>query len=50
MGLITLLKLVDDTLYGITEEVDSLELRYNMSDYNYNMEFYITFTDGVTVV
>lgn len=50
MGLITLLKVVDDTLYGITEEVDSLELRYNMSDYNYNMEFYITFTDGETVV
>lgn len=50
MGLITLLKVVDDTLYGITKEVDSLELRYNMSDYNYNMEFYITFTDGETVV
>ena len=50
MGLITLLKVVDDTLQGITKEVDSLELRYNMSDYNYNMEFYITFTDGETVV
>jgi hypothetical protein len=49
-GLITLLKLVDDTLKGVTKEVDSLELRYNMSDYNYNMEFYITFTDGETVV
>lgn len=50
MGLITLLKVVDDTLKGVTKEVDSLELRYNMSDYNYNMEFYITFTDGETVV
>ena len=50
MGLITLLKVVDDTLKGDTKEVDSLELRYNMSDYNYNMEFYITFTDGETVV
>lgn len=50
MSLITLLKVVDDTLHGITKEVDSLELRYNMSDYNYNMEFYITFTDGETVV
>lgn len=50
MGLITLLKVVDDTLHGITKEVDSLELRYNMSDYNYNMEFHITFTDGETVV
>ena len=50
MGLITLLKVVDDTLQGVTKEVDSLELRYNMSDYNYNMEFYITFTDGETVV
>lgn len=50
MSLITLLKVVDDTLYGITKEVDSLELRYNMSDYNYNMEFHITFTDGETVV
>lgn len=49
-GLITILKLVDDTLKGVTKEVDSLELRYNMSDYNYNMEFYITFTDGETVV
>lgn len=49
-GLITLLKLVDDTLKGVTKEVDSLELRYNMSNYNYNMEFYITFTDGETVV
>lgn len=49
-GLITLLKLVDDTLKGVTKEVDSLELRYNMSDYNYNMEFYIIFTDGETVV
>lgn len=49
-GLITLLKLVDDTLKGVTKEVDSLELRYNMSDYNYNMEFYITFTDGEMVV
>ena len=49
-GLITLLKLVDDTLKGVTKEVDSIELRYNMSDYNYNMEFYITFTDGETVV
>lgn len=50
MGLITLLKVVDDTLKYDTKEVDSLELRYNMSDYNYNMEFYITFTDGETVV
>jgi hypothetical protein len=50
MGLITLLKVVDDTLHGITKEVDSIELRYNMSDFNYNMEFYITFTDGETVV
>ena len=50
MSLITLLKVVDDTLHGITKEVDSLELRYNMSDYNYNMEFNITFTDGETVV
>ena len=50
MGLITLLKVVDDTLKDDTKEVDSLELRYNMSDYNYNMEFYITFTDGETVV
>lgn len=50
MGLITLLKVVDDTLKGDTKEVDSLELRYNMSDYNYNMEFHITFTDGETVV
>lgn len=50
MGLITLLKVVDDTLHDVTKEVDSLELRYNMSDYNYNMEFYITFTDGETVV
>lgn len=50
MGLITLLKVVDDTLKGDTKDVDSLELRYNMSDYNYNMEFYITFTDGETVV
>lgn len=50
MGLITLLKVVDDTLHDITREVDSLELRYNMSDYNYNMEFHITFTDGETVV
>lgn len=50
MSLITLLKVVDDTLHGITKEVDSLELRYNMSDYNYNMEFHITFTDGETVV
>lgn len=50
MGLITLLKVVDDTLQDVTKEVDSLELRYNMSDYNYNMEFYITFTDGETVV
>lgn len=50
MGLITLLKVVDDTLHGITKEVDSLELRYNMSDYNYNMEFHITFTDGEIVV
>lgn len=50
MGLITLLKVVDDTLHGITKEVDSIELRYNMSDYNYNMEFHITFTDGETVV
>lgn len=49
-GLITLLKLVDDTLKGVTKEVDSLELRYNMSDYNYNIEFYIIFTDGETVV
>ena len=50
MGLITLLKVVDDTLHDVTKEVDSLELRYNMSDFNYNMEFYITFTDGETVV
>ena len=50
MGLITLLKVVDDTLEDDTKEVDSLELRYNMSDYNYNMEFHITFTDGETVV
>lgn len=50
MGLITLLKVVDDTLQDVAKEVDSLELRYNMSDYNYNMEFYITFTDGETVV
>lgn len=50
MGLITLLKVVDDTLQDVTKEVDSIELRYNMSDYNYNMEFYITFTDGETVV
>ena len=50
MSLITLLEVVDDTLHGITKEVDSLELRYNMSDYNYNMEFNITFTDGETVV
>lgn len=50
MGLITLLKVVDDTLQDVTKEVDSLELRYNMSDFNYNMEFYITFTDGETVV
>lgn len=50
MSLITLLKVVDDTLHGITKEVDSLELRYNMYDYNYNMEFHITFTDGETVV
>lgn len=50
MGLITVLKVVDDTLKDVTKEVDSLELRYNMSDYNYNMEFYITFTDGETVV
>lgn len=50
MGLTTLLKVVDDTLQDVTKEVDSLELRYNMSDYNYNMEFYITFTDGETVV
>ena len=50
MGLITLLKVVDDTLKDDTKEVDSLELRYNMSDYNYNMEFLITFTDGETVV
>lgn len=50
MGLITLLKVVDDTLKDDTKEVDSLELRYNMSDYNYNMEFHITFTDGETVV
>ena len=50
MGLITLLKVIDDTLKDDTKEVDSLELRYNMSDYNYNMEFYITFTDGETVV
>ena len=50
MSLITLLKVVDDTLHGITKEVDSLELRYNMSDYNYNMELLITFTDGETVV
>ena len=50
MGLITLLKVVDDTLHDVTKEVDSLELRYNMSDYNYNMEFHITFTDGETVV
>ena len=50
MGLITLLKVVDDTLQDVTKEVDSLELRYNMSNFNYNMEFYITFTDGETVV
>ena len=50
MGLITLLKVVDDTLHDVTKDVDSLELRYNMSDFNYNMEFYITFTDGETVV
>lgn len=50
MGLIALLKVVDDTLHDVTKEVDSLELRYNMSDFNYNMEFYITFTDGETVV
>ena len=50
MGLITVLKVVGDTLNDVTKEVDSLELRYNMSDYNYNMEFYITFTDGETVV
>lgn len=50
MCLITLLKVVDDTLKDDTKEVDSLELRYNMSDYNYNMEFHITFTDGETVV
>ena len=50
VSLITLLKVVDDTLQDDTKEVDSLELRYNMSDYNYNMEFYITFTDGETVV
>ncbi len=50
MGLITLLKVVDDTLQDVTKEVDSIELRYNMTDYNYNMEFYITFTDGETVV
>lgn len=50
MSLITLLKVVDDTLKDDTKEVDSLELRYNMSDYNYNMEFHITFTDGETVV
>lgn len=50
MSLIALLKVVDDTLHGITKEVDSLELRYNMADYNYNMEFHITFTDGETVV
>ena len=50
MSLITLLKVVDDTLQDVTKEVDSIELRYNMSDYNYNMEFYITFTDGETVV
>ena len=45
-----MLKVVDDTLKDDTKEVDSLELRYNMSDYNYNMEFHITFTDGETVV
>ena len=50
MGLITLLKVVDDTLQDVTKEVDSLELRYNMSDFNYNMELHITFTDGETVV
>ena len=50
MGLITVLKVVGDTLNDVTKEVDSLELRYNMSDYNYNMEFYITFIDGETVV
>ena len=50
MSLITLLKVVDDTLKDDTKEVDSLELRYNMSDFNYNMEFHITFTDGETVV
>ena len=50
MSLITLLKVVDDTLKDDTKDVDSLELRYNMSDYNYNMEFHITFTDGETVV
>lgn len=50
MGLITLLRVVDATLQDDTKEVDSLELRYNMSDFNYNMEFYITFTDGETVV
>ena len=50
MSLITLLKVVDDTLKDDTKEVDSLELRYNMSDYNYNMEFHITFTGGETVV
>lgn len=50
MGLITLLKVVDDTLHDVTKDVDSLELRYNMSNFNYNMEFYITFTDGETVV
>lgn len=50
MGLITLLKVVDDTLQDVTKDVDSLELRYDMSNFNYNMEFYITFTDGETVV
>lgn len=50
MSLITLLKVVDDTLQDVTKDVDSLELRYDMSNFNYNMEFYITFTDGETVV
>lgn len=50
LGLITLLKVVDNTLSGITKDIDSLELRYDMSDFNYNMGLLITFTDGETVV
>lgn len=50
LGLITLLKIVDSTLMGVTKEIDSLELRYNMSDFNYNMELFYTFIDGSTSV